>query len=238
MNKLKDFLESVPKAKILDVGTGRGNFISIIDHLNKGYEKLTGIDIYEPAVKMAAKYFEENQKIEITKQDVNNCDFPSEYFDIVCLSNSLHHLEDKTKTFESMERLVKPGGYLLFNEMMKDNLNELQISHLLLHHFAAKIDRENDIVHNDTYNRLEIVDVIREYTKFTVTDFWDLIVPKQDVTQSDIASFAQTVDRVLSQLQKEKRSESFLEESKEIKDYILKHGFQGCTQLIVIAKRR
>jgi len=237
MDKLKNFLESVPNAKILDVGTGRGNFISIIDNLYEGYEKLIGIDIIEPAVKMAAKYFESNPKIEIIQQDINNCDFPAEYFDIVCLSNSLHHLEDKTKAFESMERLVKPGGYLLFNEMMKDNLNELQISHLLLHHFAARVDREKGRVHNDTYDRLEIVDVIKEYTKLKVTDFWDMIVPKQDINQAQIKSFAQTVDKVLSQLPEEKRSKSILEDSEAIKEYILKHGFQGCTQLVVIAKR-
>jgi len=228
MNKLKNFLEQIPNAHILDVGTGRGNFITLLDYLYKDYEKIVGIDISESAVKSASKFFENNPKIEILNQDINNYDFPVEHFDIVCLSNSLHHLDDKKKTFKNMERLVKPGGYLLFNEMMKDHLNEKQESHLLLHHFSAKIDREIGRFHDDTYNRLEIVDII---------DFWDMDVPKQEPKEEDISAFANTVDRVMNQLSDESMKNVFSEEAKKIKQYIFKYGVEACTQLIVIVKR-
>ena len=237
MNKLKTFLEQIPNAHILDVGTGRGNFISLIDYLYKDYEKIVGIDIIESTVKSASKFFENNPKIQILNQDINSYDLPAEHFDIVCLSNSLHHLDDKKKTFKNMEHLVKPGGYLLFNEMMKDNLNKKQISHLLLHHFSAKIDREIGRFHDDTYNRLEIVDVIKEYSKLDVIDFWDMDVPKQEPKEEDIKDFASTVDRVINQLSDESKKNVFGKEAKEIKEYIFKYGVESCTQLIVILKR-
>ncbi|MBI9009044.1 MAG: class I SAM-dependent methyltransferase [Tenericutes bacterium] len=237
MDKLKKFLETIPNSKILDVGTGRGSFISLIDQLYKDYEKIVGIDISDASVKMASKYFEGNQKIKIIKADINNCDFPDEHFDLVCLSNSLHHLEDKAKTFQSMERLVKKGGYLLFNEMMKDHLNKLQTSHLLLHHFAAKIDRELGRVHGETYNRLEIVEIVKQYTKFSVIEFWDMEVPKEEMKEEDVIGFSETVDRILSQIQDESIKEKYLEEANEIKEYILQNSVQACTQLLIILNR-
>jgi ubiquinone/menaquinone biosynthesis C-methylase UbiE len=238
MNKLKQFLESVPKAKILDVGTGRGNFISLIDHLYKDYEKMVGIDIFEPAINSASKFFENNPKIKIVNKDINNNDFPAEHFDIVCLSNSLHHLEDKKLTFQSMERLVKPEGYIIFNEMMKDNLNKKQISHLLLHHFAAKIDREIGRTHDETYNRSEIVDVIKEFTDFKVIDFWDMeVLEAGEPSEEEVKGFAGTVDRLLLQIADESIRANFNVEAEEIKDYILENGVEACTQLIVITQK-
>nr|HPJ24496.1 class I SAM-dependent methyltransferase [Bacillota bacterium] len=91
MEKLKSFLESLEDAKILDVGTGRGNFISLIDYLYSGYAKIVGIDILDKMVEIAEKHFEANERIKIVKRDILDTGFPKEHFDLVCLSNSLHH---------------------------------------------------------------------------------------------------------------------------------------------------
>ncbi|XMB72090.1 class I SAM-dependent methyltransferase [Mycoplasmatota bacterium WC30] len=237
MEKLKKFLENNPQAKILDVGTGRGNFIGLIDHLYKDYEKIVGIDILGKAVEMASKYFEDNGKIEIIEKDIINTGFPKEHFDIVCLSNSLHHLDDILGRFKSMETLVKPGGYLLFNEMMKDNLNKKQISHKLIHHFSAKLDREMGMTHNDTYNRQEIIDVIKANSKFDFVDAWDMEVPTEDASKAEIEGMIKTVDMLLSRLNDEKLIMTHTAEAEEIKQYIKENGIQACTQLLVVLKK-
>lgn len=236
MEKIKQFLESVPNAKILDVGTGRGNFISLLDYLYKDYEEMIGIDIIEQAVISANKQFEENKKIYFLNQDINSTDFPDDYFDIVCLSNSLHHLDNIDTTFRNMERLVKPGGFILLNEMMKDNLNEKQISHKLLHHFSAKIDREMGRFHDDTFNRLEIVEKVKLNSTFRLVEYWDMITPKQDASNEEVEHFSKTVDYILNQLSDSKKTETILKEAKDIKAYILNHGVEGCTQLLVVVK--
>lgn len=236
MEKLKQFLKSIPNAKILDVGTGRGNFISLIDYLYKDYEEMIGIDIIEETVNFANKHFKDNRKINFLCQDINNTDFPDEYFDIVCLSNSLHHLEDIKSTFRSMERLIKPGGYILLNEMIKDNLNEKQVSHKLLHHFSAKIDREMGKIHNDTFSRLEIIEKVKCNTTFNLINFWNMDSPKQDSTSEEINNFSKIVDFVLNQLSEKKKTKAFIEEAADIKKYINNHGVEGCTQLLLIVK--
>ncbi|XFA98902.1 class I SAM-dependent methyltransferase [Candidatus Izemoplasma sp. B36] len=236
MEKLKQFLEENKDARILDVGTGRGNFIAILDHLNKDYQEIIGIDIFEPAISVASKFFEKNKKVKILNADINNNNFKDEAFDIVCLSNSLHHLEDISLTFKSMERLVKPGGYLLFNEMMKDNLNDKQISHKLLHHFSAKLDRESGMFHGETYNRNEIVDLIKKESSFLVKDFWNMATPQEaEATDEQIKNFAKTVDVLLGRLNPDLQKK-YKEEAGNIKKYILYNGVEGCTQLLLVAK--
>jgi len=238
MERLKAFFESNPQAKILDVGTGRGNFIDLIDYLYKDYEKIVGIDIMEKMVELAANHFEGNEKIKIVQRDILKTGFPKEHFDIVCLSNSLHHLEEMKATFQAMEELVKPGGYLLFNEMMKDNLNARQISHRLIHHFSAKLDTEVGMLHNETYNRQEIVDNIKDNTSFEVVDFWDMIVPVTEPTQEETTQMVRTVDALLMRLRDDKLIAKHKDEAEAIKKYIGEHGVEACTQLVVIAKRK
>lgn len=237
MEKLQDFLNKIPNAKILDVGTGRGNFISLIDHLYKDYEKIVGIDIVDRMVELSEEAFKDNNKIKIVKRDILNTGFPEEHFDIVCLSNSLHHLEDIKGTIEAMEKLTKPGGYLLFNEMMKDNLNEQQISHLLIHHFSAKLDREMNIVHNDTFNRQEIIDTISNNTKYSLVDFWDMEYEKSESTPEEIDNMVKTVDVLLMRLRNDELIAKYRQEADLVKEYIKNNGVEACTQLFVIVKK-
>lgn len=236
MEHLKEFFKKNPNAKILDVGTGRGNFIALIDHLYKDYQEIIGIDIVDGFVKAASKDFEENKKVKFENRDILDTGYEKESFDIVCLSNSLHHLADIKTMFEAMEALVKPGGYLLFNEMMKDHLNEQQISHQLLHHFSAKMDRANGLTHNETYNRADIINTIQQNTSFSVVDSWDMVVGENTITEEQIESFAKTVDFLIARLPEAQRNQ-YLAEGEEIKSYIMKNGVEACTQLLVIAKK-
>ncbi len=238
MKRLKTFLEQMPDSKILDVGTGVGNFIALIDSLYKDYGKIVGIDIMDRMVEIATKNFEDNNKIKIVKRDILHTEFPVAHFDIVCLSNSLHHLEDVKGTFEAMESLLKPGGYLVFNEMRSDDLNEKQISHKLIHHFSAKLDREMGQIHNDTMKRQEILDLIAKESTCEIVDEWDMEVPKAEPSQAEIEQFANTVDMLLKRTQNPILIEKYQAEADEIKNYIISHGLEACTQLLVVAKKR
>ena len=126
-----------------------------------------------------------------------------------------------------MERLVKPGGYILYNEMMKDNLNEKQISHLLLHHFSAKIDREVGRFHDETFNRLDIIKEIQKYSVLDLVDYWDMEVEEQTPTEEEVKAFASTVDRLLNQIQDESIKDKHRDEAEKIKQSILENGLQG-----------
>lgn len=236
MEKLKQIIEGISNPKILDVGTGAGNFINLITYLTDNYSKIVGIDISDRMVEIAGKHFAENERIKIVKRDILDTGFPKDHFDIVCLSNSLHHLEDKSATVKAMEDLVKPGGLLLFNEMMSDHLNKHQISHKLIHHFSAKLDRELGMIHDETFAREEIIDEVKKYTTGHILDYWDMKVPKTNPSEEEVNSMVKTVDALLMRLRDESLIEKHKPEAEEIKAYIKENGIEACTQLLVIVQ--
>ena len=237
MEQLKEFFEKIPNAKILDVGTGRGNFIALIDRLYKDYQEIIGIDIIDGFVKAASNAFKQNKKVKFEKRDILDTGYETESFDIVCLSNSLHHLADIKSMIEAMEKLVKPGGYLLFNEMMSDHLNNSQVSHKLIHHFSAKLDREIGLTHNETYRRQEIIDVVKENTTFAVVDTWNMKVPIEEISPEQLTSYIEMVDILVNRMPLDKQ-ENHKEEAITIKKYIQDNGMQGCTQILIICQRK
>lgn len=238
MEKLASFLKDNKPVKILDVGTGGGNFIGLINSLYNDFEEIIGIDSLEIAVSSASKNFQEDDRVSFTLMDAHNLDFEDGLFDLVCLSNSLHHLDDKETILGEMARVLKPGGYILIAEMINNDLDERQISHLKVHHFAAKIDRLRGEVHNDTYSDVEIVEVINHNSDLNVGESWHLSYERQkENSDEDIAWLVGTLDRLTSRVEDEDTKEELLLEAEEIKEYIRKNGFDSCTTLVAVMQK-
>lgn len=234
MEKLKQFLHTLDQPSILDVGTGGGNFIALLTSLYDGYSKIEGIDNLQIAVSSATKNFND-PRISFRQMDAFQMDYEDNTFDVVCLSNSLHHLRDVGGIFKEMERVLKPGGTLLINEMMRDHLSSKQITHLKLHHFAAEIDRELGDSHNETFRREEIVEVLKSISKLTVKDYWDMELDKPtENTKEEIDWLLNTIDRLSDRVKDDERRTYYKEKGDKIKEYVLKVGFESATQLLVI----
>ena len=87
-------------------------------------------------------------------------DFPDGTFELVAISNSLHHIEDYDAVLKEMLRVLKPDGWFLVNEMYSDNQNEAQQTHFLQHTLEAKLDMLSGGFQRPTWNRQEIVDIL------------------------------------------------------------------------------
>ncbi len=234
MEKLKEFLNKLDKPKILDVGTGGGNFIKLLISLYEDFESIVGIDQVEIAISSSKKNFTD-ERISFQQMDAFNMTFEDGSFDVVCLSNSLHHLRDVSGILQEMERVLKPGGTLLINEMMQDHLTSRQITHLKLHHFAAEIDRERGDTHNETFKRNEIIELLEEKSTLTIKESWDMFYERESKnTQKEIDWLLNTINRLTERVQDEDRKEHFKQKGERIKEYVLKVGFDSATQLLVI----
>ena len=236
MVKLGRFLKHFENPKILDIGTGNGNFIKIVMSLTDYFEEIIGIDNLDIAVSTAAKNFTD-ERIKIMKMDAFKMDFEDGYFDLVCLSNSLHHLADIPAMIKEMERVIKPGGYLLVNEMISDGLSVRQKSHMKIHHFAAEVDREFGDSHNETFKAKEMLTLLENTSILKIKDAWNMSYEKaEENTEEEIEWLLNTIDKIAAKVTDEDRIPYFIKKSDKIKKYISKVGFDSATQLVVILK--
>jgi ubiquinone/menaquinone biosynthesis C-methylase UbiE len=95
-------------------------------------------------------------------QDACQLDFADSSFDMVCISNSLHHL-DPVPALREMKRVLRLGGVLFVSEMYRDGQTETQMTHVLLHHWWGAVDKINGIVHRETYQRSELFELFRMF---------------------------------------------------------------------------
>lgn len=236
MEKLRALLNQKNNAKILDVGTGNGNFIRILTALNNQFSEIIGIDLIEVAIEVSKKNFEDD-RINFFKMDALNMEFKDDTFDFVCLSNSLHHLEDIPSILKEMERVLKPDGALIFCEMMSNGLDKRQKSHLLMHHYAAEVDEARGRFHNRTFTNKKILEILKKDSSLKITGAWDLTYPKRDENSTkELEWLFETLDRLKESSSELDNKEYLNKEAEKVKKHIRKYGFDSATQLIVVLK--
>ena len=112
MKKLEKKLSEIVGGNVLDVATGSGEFIQLIKSF-KSFDKITAIDTEEKFGKYIKKRFPDDN-IEFLKMDSSKLDFPDEYFDTVCISNSLHHMKElDQQDFQIIHTPYNPN-YLIY----------------------------------------------------------------------------------------------------------------------------
>jgi ubiquinone/menaquinone biosynthesis C-methylase UbiE len=160
MSTLQDILGQLPAGRVLDVATGNGAFIHFLLERLKGYTEIIGIDTSERAAAAFEAAFADKPNIRFRSMDGCHLEFDAESFDLVCVSNSLHHFDDPRAVLHQMVRVLRPGGHLLVCEMYRDAQTEAQMTHVHLHHWWGAVDRVNGMTHHETYLREELVGLV------------------------------------------------------------------------------
>ena len=155
----KDILGKISGGRVLDVATGNGGFIHFLLEGLQGYNEIIGVDNRERGRAAFEETFKDKPNIHFEIRDACQLGFEDSSFDMVCISNSLHHL-DPEPVLREMKRVLRPGGHLLVSEMYRDNQTETQLTHVYLHHWWAAVDRANGVVHRETYTRQELLDLV------------------------------------------------------------------------------
>ncbi|TYB31570.1 MAG: class I SAM-dependent methyltransferase [Candidatus Mcinerneyibacterium aminivorans] len=157
MDKIIQMLNNIHIKEALDVATGRGQYINFLKENLGSFEKIIGLDNHEYSLKMAKKKFEEDSRIEFIEKDLYRLDSEKNKYDLISISNSLHHFEKPKECLRKLFCLLNENGYLILNEMHKDGEQmESQKIHIKLHHWSARIDRYNGIYHAETFNHKKI----------------------------------------------------------------------------------
>jgi SAM-dependent methyltransferase len=233
MLTLKDILGQISASRILDVATGSGNFIHFLIEGLQNYTEIMGVDNNERAEATFTEAFKENPKVKFQMMDAHKLDFDGSSFDLVCISNSLHHL-DPLPVLHEMKRVLRPNGVLLVSEMYRDNQTETQMTHVHLHHWWGAIDRVNGVSHNETYTRQELLDLVsdldlNDLKTFNVSDLSD--DPKKPEIFAELDPvFERYIQRAEGHPDLQARGEELRTRVKDI-------GFHGATTLVVLGRK-
>lgn len=236
MERLKQHLEDTNKKTFLDIGTGAGNFIQLLKNIYTEYDKMVGIDLFEKGIEMANNQ-NDDDKISFEVMDAYHMTYPERTFDVISLSNSLHHLKDIPSMLLEMKRVLKDDGFIIINEMISNNLDAMQESHKMMHHFAAEVDRITGEIHNDTFTDDEIKTHLMNGTNLIIEDSWFLNVPRRtETSQEELDHILMILERVSSRIPDDMLP--VMDPKKEmIKNYIKEFGYDGCPSLVTILKK-
>lgn len=160
---LREKIGDVQIRSHLDVACGQGQFLDALFNTVGEIKAATGVDPEERILKMAVESFKD-RPVEFVTGRGEALAFPDSYFDGVSISNALHHVDSVPQTLAEMYRVLQPGGWVIVNEMHRDDLTPKQTTHMLYHHFVAKTDQLRGISHYDTWRRQELVDFMDAQT--------------------------------------------------------------------------
>jgi ubiquinone/menaquinone biosynthesis C-methylase UbiE len=227
------FLNQLEVSLVLDAATGRGEFIHVLQQYLGSYTQIIGIDSSERSVNYAQKLFPEND-VEIYKMDLEDLQFENSYFDLVCISNSIHHLQHRDQVFAEMLRVLKPGGTFLLAEMYSDGeQSEAQQTHILMHHWIASIDRRFGVFHESTFTREELLRIVKKLKlkKLNVQDFYIPVDNPQDAKHCE--NLRRTCEEAFKRVESLEDRDVLLEEGQKLVDRINTIGCASASRLLI-----
>jgi len=237
MDILKQNLSKINAGKVLDVGTGRGEFIALLKDLLNSYTDIIGIDQTTRSIEVCKEKFKDDDRIQFIQMNAEKMDFNDQTFDTVCISNSLHHLPSMMPILQEMKRVLKPCGRLIINEMFSNFQTNEQMSHVMIHHWFAKIDSILGNYHNITFQKDEIIDV---FNKLNLNDRLHFTYEHHSDNPMDEETynyFNNLIEVMLEKVKDNDNYESLKKEGSKIMDWIRKYGFQSATELMVIGTK-
>jgi ubiquinone/menaquinone biosynthesis C-methylase UbiE len=236
MHAIQECLASISGGKVLDVATGVGGFIGTLLENLRNIEEITGIDIEERGAQTFARNFAD-KPTHFVKMDAARMTFPDAFFDTVCIANSLHHMADLPRVLSEMKRVLRPGGNFIVLEMYRDVQAETQLTHVLLHHWWAAVDRAVGISHNETYTRQEILAIL-EGTEMKGWEYTDITFADGDPKEPETTKYLDNgIDQYIKRCEGLPDQEKLRQRGEQLRQRVHATGFHSAASVIAIGKK-
>ncbi|WP_321290758.1 methyltransferase domain-containing protein [uncultured Sunxiuqinia sp.] len=235
MKRLQQFFNKHTVKQVLDIGTGSGDFIKILNDTFQGEADITGVDPGEQWLKEARNNFPQ-ENIRFQCMSGEKLAFDDHAFDVVSMANALHHLQDTTTTLSEMKRVIKPNGWIIICEISDGELNESQKNQQLLHHFKSFVDRLHGISHRETYTPDEINAIITQTQIDIRESFTHLKMKKPKFEEQILDEKYEQMKSLLEELQGRPEYETKKDQLPLFKQRLQKYGFQMAPQHVVIGR--
>ncbi|MHA2355989.1 MAG: class I SAM-dependent methyltransferase [Candidatus Thorarchaeota archaeon] len=246
--EIRNRMTSISGGEVLDVGTQHGNFITVMMKSLKDYKGFVGIDISEENLEKAREEITDDSVV-FKLMNAEELKFEDDAFDTVCISHSLHHLDNIDAVLGEMMRVVKPGGHLILQEIFSDDdQSDAQQTEILTHHLGARIDRMEGAPHFDTLSRQQVMDRVNGLGLSTVEFFetaWGLNCldcdkakdcedPKSDY---NMKHGGEEIDDVLKRAKEHPDTDDIQEEAILLLERLERTGYQSASLLFFICRK-
>ena len=222
---------------VLDVATGNGNFAGHLRTEYRGIGTITGIDVSPKGFERSREALNKIDDMLAACMNSSEMAFCDGSFDMVCISNSLHHMARLVDTLSEMMRVLRPGGYFLVSEMYRDNQTEAQMTHVLMHEWWACIDTLNGVPHFSTFSRERILrlcaDIGLEELISSEYSFLDSDPMDKDV----IDHISGAIDTYIGKTENMENASKLVKKGEELRERLHNIGFHGATTLAVLGKK-
>lgn len=230
MEQLKAYFSDSEINLILDVGTGSGDFIEVLQDVFPNAQ-ITGVDPDTESLHEATKKY---PGVSFNEMSAENLEFADNSFDIASISMALHHLPDIQSSLKEMQRIVKSGGWIIVNELFSDNLNPAQEVHKMFHHFRSKIDRLTGIYHQETFEKEQILHMVKAAGIQIQLSFENTLETNLIAGEGELEIKIDKMKQHLERIKDLPEYEIFKAEIEEFRERSLKHGFQPATRVVVV----
>jgi ubiquinone/menaquinone biosynthesis C-methylase UbiE len=236
LNAFEELFLNLDGGSVLDVATGEGGYISILQRYLKRITSIVGIDLSAKVLNIARKA-NENSDLHFAQMDAVQLGFETGFFDTVNISASLHHLENTSRVLKEMKRVLKPGGKFILTEMHRDGATTAQFNAVRIHHWAAAVDSSLGYLHDRTFARDEILDFLDELslTNMIIRDFPNIDSDPMD--GNPIKSHEAYLDKYVQRAQKAAGADVLIQQSEELRRSLHEKGLQREPVLIVVAEK-
>jgi ubiquinone/menaquinone biosynthesis C-methylase UbiE len=230
MEKLVNYFQGKKVKSILDVGAGGGDFIAVLREVFPETQ-ITGVDPDIESLQEATKKYPD---VSFTEMSAEKLEFTDNTFDLASISMALHHLPDIQGALKEMQRVVKPGGWIIVNELFSDNLNQAQEVHKMLHHFRSKIDRLKGINHNETFEKEQILQMVKSSGIQIQLYFENNTDTNLIAGEGELENRIDKMKQHLDKIKDLPEYEIFKPQIEEFRERALKYGFQPATRVVVV----
>jgi phthiocerol/phenolphthiocerol synthesis type-I polyketide synthase E len=141
--------------RVLDVGCGRGGSIHVMNKFFKP-ESTVGVDLSSSAIAFCKKNHR-YARVNFLEVDAEQLSFADESFDIVTNVESSHSYPNIHAFYHGVRRVLKPGGYFLYTDLMATS--DLNRHAVYLKDNGFTLEREQDITTNILLSCDEIAQV-------------------------------------------------------------------------------
>ena len=127
---ITDMLGTTPFDALLDIGTGTGRIIELLDGK---FARAVGIDQSHDMLAIARTHLDKARisGVQVRHGDIYALNLPRDSYDVVTIHQVLHYLDDPARAIREAARVLRPGGRLMIIDLSPHELEYLRDEHAI-----------------------------------------------------------------------------------------------------------